>query len=421
MPSVAESISTLDGMFKQQYPQGVPDLIPGSVKLQKLVKFVGSDLQLGDSYVQPVRLTYPTGFTHAASGSGAFALSDSIPGQTKKATVDGSQILLRDQVDMESAAKAANGSKQAFDSIDNLTMEGLQKSMRKRIECELFYGSYSMGKISAISGSGTSYTFTIDTAHWAPGVWSGIEGCYFDAYSALSSGTKRNSNAVIVLSSVNIDNKTISVTGNSTDLAAVTVGDFLYFYGAYSNEMKGLHYILANTSASLFNITASSYSLWQATSYAISSAPFSFGAVKKATAKAIGKGADEDLTFFLNPSAWDDAMTDVAALRRTDKGEVSKVVIGANEIEFNCQGLKISLVPSIYVKEGFAFGVSEPYIKRVGACDVTFNMPGFGDQIFFTLPSNAGIEARCYTHQALFTEAPAKMVYISGIVNNTSV
>lgn len=86
------------------------------------------------------------------------------------------------------------------------------------------------------------------------------------------------------------------------------------------------------------------------------------------------------------------------------------------------QAGKCKIIPSIYVKEGDAFGLAQGgYWKRIGASDVTFNMPGFGDQIFFILPSNAGVEARCYTNQAMFCDAIGKNFYISGIVNSTAV
>lgn len=417
MADVAESVTSLEGLFKQQYPEGLPDLIPNGCKLQQDVKFVSKDLELGDSYIQPVRMTYPVGFTHAASGSGAFSLQDSVPGQLKKATVDGSQVLLRDQVDMESAAKASRGSKKAFDDIVSVTFEGLQKSMRKHMEAELFYGAAGLATISAISGSSTTRTWTITTAEWAPGLWSGIEGLKLDVYN---SSTQRNTNAAVIITSVDIEARTISVSGNSSDLTASLVGDTLYFRGAYGAEMSGLHKIMTNSST-IFNINAGSYSLWKATNVAITGS-LSFNAVKKAVAKSVGKGLDEGCTLYVNPSGWDDMMTDIAALRRTDKSEVGKVVIGAEEIEFMSQAGKIKVVPSIYVKEGYAYGMAQGgYFKRVGAADVTFNMPGFGDQIFFILPSNAGVEARCYTHQALFCDAIGKNFYISGIVNSTAV
>lgn len=417
MADAAESVTTLEGLFKQQYPEGLPDLIPAGTKLQKNIDFVSKDLELGDSYIQPVRMTYPVGFTHAASGSGAFSLQDAVPGQLKKATVDGSQVLLRDQVDMESAAKASRGSKKAFDDIVSVTFEGLQKSMRKHVEVELMYGAAGLATLASVSGSSTTRTWTLTTAEFAPGIWSGVEGMKLDVYSG---ATQRNTNAAVIITSVDINAKTISVSGNSSDLTASVAGDALYFRGAYGAEMSGLHTILSNT-GSIFGISASSYTLWKASTVAITGS-LSFNAVKKAVSKAVGKGLDEGCDLYVNPGGWDDIMTDIAALRRTDKSEVNKVVIGAEEIEFMSQAGKIRIIPSIYVKEGYAYGLAQGgYFKRVGAADVTFNMPGFGDQIFFILPSNAGVEARCYTHQALFCDAIGKNFYISGVVNSTAV
>lgn len=418
MADVAESVTSLEGLFKQQYPTGLPDLIPNGTKLQKEIDFVAKDLELGDSYVQPVRLSYPMGFTHAASGAGAFSLQDSVPGQLRKATVDGYQILLRDQVDMESAAKASNGSKKAFEDIVSINFGGLKKSMRKRIEVELFYGQSGVGAISSIAGSSTTRTWTISNASWASGIWSGVEGCKLDVYNGV---TQRNTNATVTVTSVDIDNKTVSVSGNSSDLTASLVGDSLYFRGAFSSEMAGLKKILSTTSGNLFNISTTTYSLWRGTAQALTGA-MSFNASKKGVAKAVGKGLDEGCDLYVSPGGWDDMLTDVAALRRTDKSEVGKVVIGAEEIEFHSQAGKIRVIPSIYVAEGDAFGLAQgDYWKRVGASDVTFNMPGFGDQIFFTLPTAAGIETRCYTNQSLFCDAIGKNIYFSGIVNSTAV
>ena len=419
MASAPETTTTLEGMFKQQYPDGLPDLIPNSALLQKSIKFVPKELELGDSYIQPVRMSYPNGFTHAAAGAGAFSLNDAKAGQLKKATVDGAQILLRDQVDMESAAKASKGSKKAFEDIVSITYEGLQKSMRKRVETLGFYGGSGLAVISSVSGSSTTRAWTLTAASFAPGMWSGLEGAELDVYLG-TSATQVNTNATVVIVSVDIDSKILNVSGNATDLTAIAAADTLYFRGAYGAEMNGVHKILSNT-GTLYGVSASTYSLWKASSVAVTGA-LSFNAIKKAVSKAVGKGLDEDAMVFVNPGGWDDIMTDIAALRRTDKSEVGKVIIGAKEIEFHSQNGMIKVLPSIFVKEGQALGLcNEGYWKRVGATDVSFSMPGFGDQLFFVLPSNAGIESRCYTHQTFFCDAPAKNFLITGIVNSTAV
>lgn len=407
---MADVVENLNVLAKEIFADGVPDLIPNGTKIQKELKFSPAELELGLKYVQPVRLAYPSGFTHAKGDgtAGAFSLNDSKAGTQKRAEVQGSQILLRDQMSYEDAAAASKGGKQSFVPSTKYFFEGLQKAMRKRVETQLLYGGANLGVVSAYN----SDVITLTAASFAPGIWSGLEGCELDIYTTASPPVKNGS---VVISSVDVDARTITlVTGHGvTPLANET----LWFKGAYGNEMAGIDKILANT-GSLFGIDAASYSLWKATSHSASSSALSFSVIKKAVAKAVGKGLDEDCLLLVNPKGWDDVMTDIAALRRTDKSEVSKVEIGAEELVYHSQNGMIRVVPSIYVKEGLAYGLCMPYWKRIGAADVTFKAPGFGDDIFFHMTTKAGVESRAYTHQAIFCEAPAKNFVITGIVNS---
>jgi hypothetical protein len=213
---------------------------------------------------------------------------------------------------------------------------------------------------------------------------------------------------------VNVETRVITISGTVTNAAA---GDYVYFKGAYGKEMAGVQKILSNT-GSLFNIDAATYSLWKPTSHALSSTALSFGAVKAAIAKAVAKGLDEDVTLYVSPGAWDNVMTDIAATRRTDKNDVKKVEIGAEEIVFHSQNGMTSIVPSIFVKEGYAYGLCIPHWERLGASDVTFGTPGFGGDMFRQIDGKAGVEARAYSHQCIFSAAPAKNFLITGIVNS---
>jgi hypothetical protein len=141
--------------------------------------------------------------------------------------------------------------------------------------------------------------------------------------------------------------------------------------------------------------------------------------VKKAAGRAVSKGLEEDVYFFCNPGGWDDIAQDISALRTTDKSEVKKVEVGAEEIVFHGQNGKIFIVPHSMMMEGFGVGLCLPYAKRIGAVDVMMGAPGFDGAPWFHLASKAGVEARNYTNQAIFSESPARNFYISGIVNST--
>ena len=349
----------------------------------------------------------------AAASSGAFSLNSAVASTMKDASLAGAQIVLREYMDYEAAARAASGVN-AFVDATKLMFEMMQKSARKRIEAELLYGQVGLGVVQSSSSATSPTVITFTAASWAPGLWSGIEGSEYDIYNGSS---QVNSNAALVVSSVDIDARQVTFTGNNTDIAAIAAGNDLYFRGAYGNEAAGVHKILTNTS-SLFGIDAGNYNLWKATSYSAGSAALTFNKVKAAVGKAVGRGLDEDVILLVNPKGWDDMMTDLAALRRfVEREGGGSYEIGSEKIVFYSQAGKIEIRPHIMVKEGFAYGLVKSNWLRVGASDLTFQTPGYGGQIFTQLQSYAGFDVRCYYNGALLCEMPARNFIITGIVN----
>jgi hypothetical protein len=408
MADAMESVSTLNGLFKEVYADGIKDLVPNGTKIQQKIPFIRKEKELGKTYNQPVILSYCAGFTYAAPNSGAYSLNDTIPGTMKNASVDGYQMLLREQMDYESAAKSARG-RNAFVDGTQLLFENMQKSFRKRLEHSLLYGGSGIAQVSSYS----SPTITLNASYFAPGIWAGAEGSSVDVYNG---STKRGTDTI---ASVDVENYTITL---ATGVSGTASGDKIYWTGSYGNEMSGIYSILTN-SGSLFGISAASYTLWKTPQYANGGKALNFAGLRKAISKAVGKGGlDEDVSVFVNPKTWDNLLDDLASLRRLGaddqgKSKSSKYVVGASEIEFFSQNGRITIIPSIYIWEGFALGLTTEYWKRPGAQDVSFNTPGYGEQIFFHIPTRAGFEVRAFTDQAVFSEAPAKNFLITGIVN----
>lgn len=415
MASVAENLNVL---AKEVFAEGgVPDLIPNATKIQNRIKFRQKDM-LGLKYVQTVRLSYPNGFTHAKGDgtAGAFTLRGAGKGNQGRAEIQGAQIILQDQMSYEDAAKCSGG-KESFVNGTDYFFEGMQMSTKKRLESEVMYGGQGLGLISGTPAtSGSNKVITVKASEWASGIWIGNEGMALDVYDD-DNTTKLNTNADVVVVSVDVVAKTVTVSGNSSDLAAMDDGDYLYYAGAFGNEMTGIHGILNNTGI-LFNIDASVYALWKSTQYAPTAGQFNFQKLKKAIALSVSKGLDEDIVLFVSPGAWSDLQDSIEALRKTDDKDVKKVEIGTNEIVYHSQNGSVEIVASLYVKEGYAYGLCMPHWKRLGAKDVTYKTPGFGEDMFFQLTTQAGVEARLYTNQAVFCFMPAKQFIISNIVNS---
>lgn len=399
------NLQTLNGLFKEVYADKLENLIPDGVKLLKLIPFVSKDKQEGSLYHQPVVLGLEHGVTFSTGGD-AFNLNPAIAGQIKDAQVQGTQLVLRSILSYTAASRSVGAGVRAFEDATKFLVGNMLRSVARKLEGELFYGQVGYGTISVV----TSTVLSITTSEWAPGLWVGAENMPIDIYNS-GLGTYRGSANVV---SVDMINQTITVDVTPSGTVAT---DVIYPFGAQGNEFAGLHAIL-NNSGTLFNISAASYTLWKANQYSAGSAPLSFSKITAAVARAVEKGLDSEVMCMVNPRSWADLLSDQAALRRYDSSfKTSELQNGAEGIRFYSQNGVVEIVPSIFVKQGYAYLIPLDEMLRIGSTDITFRRPGQGDEFFRDLESAAGYELRAFTDQALFCSAPGKAVLITGIVS----
>lgn len=406
--AAVNTISELTGLFKRRYANRLERLIPEEYVLQNLIAFNRAK-KLGDTFHQPVVLQREQGVTYAASGDGAFYLDAAIAGQVKDAQVQGSQCVIRGAIDYESLAKGEGEGEHSFNDSNSLLLENITLSLRQRLEISLWYGQDELGLVASIATN----TITITTAEWAPGIWSGMEGAKVEIFD--SAGTTLRGSATIA--SVDIPNKQITLDAAP---AGVTGTDRIFFKTARTisahKDMAGMHTIATNA-GTLFNISASTYSLWKSCTFAVGG-NFSFEAAQDGGALVMGKGGKGQYTVFVSAATWAKMMTDQAALRRhSDPNKSSAYEMGAESITFFWQGGRMDIVSSIIVKEGYAYMLQPALFQRIGATDVTFNVPGRGGDFYRQLDDQAGIEVRAFYHQALFSKAPGKLCLFTGIAN----
>jgi len=405
------TLSTLNGLFKRVYADKIQDLIPSNVVFQKYVPFVSSSKEIGENYNQPVILADEHGRTFSNAGD-AFSLNDAVAGQVQNAQVAGFEFVLRGRLSYAAASRAANG-KNAFVDATSLLVKNMRRSVAKTLEIELMYGNSSIGQVDSVTGDAV----TIKTAEWADGIWTGSIGMPIDFYDTKTGGSLQVSTKV---ASVDIRNKTVTVTAG--DGSSIAADDYVFFAGAYGNEMTGLHEILSNT-GTLFGINAANYDLWTGNTYSVNdggtAANLAFNDVTESIENAIGKGLDSAPTVMVNSRTWTDLMNNQNdSLRRVDSSyKPSGTDQGTEKLRFYTQLGASDLVPSIFCKEGYAYVVNTKEFTRPGSTDVTFNRPGQTDQFFMDLENAAGYELRAYFDQSLFTYAPGHQVLIDNIVN----
>jgi hypothetical protein len=400
----AATLSSLNGFHKHIHAPKLEKLIPEDHHIFRDIPFQKGH-KLGRDYLQPVHLTLPHGATFSASDA-VPTLKAAIASQTKEATVDAYQIIMRERVGYDAADRAAS-SESAYENDMTFLMEGLRLSHASKAEALNWYGqdSSGLGTVASISTN----TLTIPTSQWAPGIWQGGENLRLDVY------TSTTYQKTVTVTAVDFDNLTVTVD----NAQGISAADVLYFEGAYGNSQAGIHKIVTNT-GSLFGIDASTYNLWKGITQTAGSTTLSFLTLMKAVAKARVKGFRGEADVYINPATFTDLVNQVEAARTDDQRKGMTVDRGADSFRVRSANGALNIKVSDFVKKGFAYGlVKDGSWKRIGSSDITFRYPGTDKEDFFIhLQEAAGYEFRSWSNYALFCARPGANFVINNIVNS---
>jgi len=406
MSQSANIKATLNGLFKDTYASKMKDLIPDGVLLLKEIAFVQKAQQNGNQYHQPVILGQEHGITFAESDDDAFALNAAISGQIKDATVKGYPIVLRSVLGSMAASRATQAGPTAFESATKYVIANMLRSASKKLEVELLYGQVGYGAVDSVSGANV----VISAAEWATGIWSGGQKMPVEIRS--SAGALRGSS---VIKKVTLSSRTLEL---ESAIPGVIATDVIWHKGAYGKEFPGIHKILTNTGG-LFGIDAGEYDLFKGNEYDCAGDMLSFPKLLHVDALATERGLEGKLTVLVNPRSWTDVLGDQAALRRYDGSwSRQKMENGTQKLSFFSQNGELEIIPSIYVKEGYAYGLFMEDWMRIGSSELSFKRPGFGEDFFHEMQDNFGYEMRLFADMSVFCASPAKNVLFKNIVNN---
>jgi hypothetical protein len=408
----------LNANFKILYGDKLKYLLTKNLRAIKDFRFKQS-ARLGRAFHQPVVLKHEHGFTYAAAGSGSVTFVTAVAGYIENAVIDGVQIFLRSLIDYESAAKGASSKAAFVDSVGYL-IENMWQSSQKRIEIAAWYGQSATG-LGAVSAFGSSQ-ITFTDATWAPGIWAGMEGAVIEWTEA----AKTNFIGKATIAKVLLDSKKIELSGISGTNPAAT--NLVFFNTEYSNAGQstgtavvvngglGVHQILSSPTT-LHGITSANYSLWQATSFPVGG-NLTLEAIEDTVAKLVAKGAEGDLNLYISPATWAKLMTDFAGLRRLVKDDGSRYTMGAEELQIFAQGTKVNIIASPYIQEGVAYLLNPDDFMRIGATDLTYKVPGRGEDLFRLSDGVGSFELQTYSNQSMFCQAPGRCAILTGIVNS---
>lgn len=415
--------SALNGLFKEIYNE-LKDLVPANTKMADMVPFAPGDKELGAAYNEPVVLGLEGGITYGGSDGEAFALRTPSSFTLKNARVKSVEMVLRSAISTAVASRSQN-SNGAFERGIKLLTGNMMKSMYHRLEVSMLYGQKGIGIIETAALVSGNTNVKIEDQEWAAGIWVGTTKHKVDVFAADLTGAAIVSEVTIV--GYDIEEKTVTLAGDLT--ASLAAGQQLFFSGSYAGsgshkDMLGLHSI-AERRGSLFEIDNSNEPLFQGNivdvGTDVAAAKLSFAKVEEAVARAVEKGlGEEQMTVMVNVNSWNDLLTEQTAKRRYDSSYSSaKVKEGARAIEFEGQAGSIKIIPSTYVKEGYAYAFCEKDLIRIGSSDITFDPKGYEGEFFRLLDNHSGYEIRAYSDQALFSSRPSCITILRHIKNDT--
>ncbi len=425
MPEIIANYKEVYGQFR--------DLVPNELKMCDMIKFQAGDKQVGNEFHEPVVLSMEGGVTYGGTEGSVYDLNKYVALSIKDAKVKSVEMVLRSAISVAAVSRSATD-KNSFKRALTLLIGNMQRSLYHRLEVALLYGQDSIGVVetAAIDGSDASkIDINISDAEWASGIWVGTNKHKIDVLSASLAAKRAIAGAtalivdsysfetkIVVLQAVDANGQPVTVTTNT-----IIATDKLFFQGEVvagstpeHNNMKGLKSI-AETRGVLFSINNSSTPLFQGNivDCGTSSVPveLSFKVVEKAAARSAEKGnSNSDTTCLVSVHSWNDLLEDQAAKRRYDGSETSKFKEGAKELEFFGQTGSISIVPSTFVKEGYAFVFNAADLMRIGATDVTLTPPGMQGEPIRYLEDAQGYQARAVSDQCLFTSKPGSISVI---------
>lgn len=396
------TVATLDGMYKKVYAEKGPiEALPEFSILQDLVPF-STAKRTGKSYNVPIVLADEHGFSYGSADE-TITLNTEIAATLKEISVDGAQIVGQASINYDAASRSQS-SEAAFMDGAHMVIQNLMNSHSKKLEASLLYGRSGIGTVSSLS----SQNIILTAASWSDGLMMGLINAKIDVYT--SGGSLRQGD--LVVTAVNPDTYTLTVTGTTTGIVST---DVLYFDGSYGKECYGLNYIATNT-GSLFGVDAAAYPAWKAQSYACGSAALTMAKVLSGASLAVSRGGlSEESVLLVHPTSFNNLNTDQAALT-VHSGEKSSAKNGFDELVFRGVSGRVMVKPHPAVKRGDAFLFAPKNLRRVGSQDISNERPGSDGKIFFDSQTLSAQVIRSYSNQAIFAEKPAQIVKFSAIV-----
>jgi hypothetical protein len=419
--SGADTVATLNGLFKTQYAPDLNDLLPQHAILQQKIKYVPADKQNGAFYAVPCVLRSNQGVSYLGESGGVGSLSTAINAIMKEAQVKGSELNIRGQLSYKALSQAATSGARAFKKSSSWLVEDMANVAFTRLELSTLHGQEGLGKVTGTPAilSPTVVEVEISEATWATGIWVVLEGAQFEIWNGDASRS-----LVLQLSKVTSDTRKLQFTyvSGAGSFGSIAAGDDIYPNqakdGAAYNEMAGLFKQYSTTSGTLFGIqNRQDYSLLQG-NVASDIGEISSAKVVEAASLAVDKGLMTDAVLLVGTKTFADLNAENMGLRMFDSSySGAKAENGSQALSYDHINGKITVICHPFVKGGQALIMDPNDALFVGSSKPTFEIPGMPDKFFRLVQDTNAVELQNYADLAVFVHKPGQGVVLSGITH----
>lgn len=417
--SGADTVSTLNGLFKTQYAPDLNDLIPQNAILMQKLKYVPADKQNGAFYAVPCVLRSNQGVSYLGESGNVGDLSTAINAIMKEAQVKGSELNIRGQLSYKALSQAATAGARAFKKASSWLVEDMANVSFTRLELATLHGQEGLGIVENDPSGSSPVNVVVTDESWATGIWVVLEGALFEFWDG---DTSRN--VVGQLTKVTSSSRTLQFTyfSGAGALSNIAAGDKIFFKGAKDgaayNEMAGLFKQYATTTGELFAIqNRQDYSLLQG-NVASGIGEISSAKVVEAASLAVDKGLMTDALVLVGTKTFADLNAENMGLRMFDSSySGAKAENGSKELSYDHINGKLTVVCHPFVKNGQALIMDPNDALFVGSSKPTFEIPGMPDKFFRLVEGKNAVELQNYADLAVFAHKPGQGVVLTGITH----
>lgn len=389
MANAAENFSTMAGNLKPVFGK-VINLMPEVAIYQKMFPYA-AEAKTGKYYEFPFIVKYPWGLTMAGSSGALVDLNDARNGQTEDCQINSYEQVLRNQVSYALLDRAAEAGKQAFVAAGKLIGEMMATQVRNIKEMLMIHGQTGLMTAGA-AVAGQVVTFSDET--WSPGLAAVLEGAVVDFFQSDLSTVRQ---AGVVVSSVDLDAKTITFTGT---LTGITTGDVMFLKGSLASggafsEQTGLYKQISAQTGTLFNINKATYSAYRG-SVTATVGGITPGKLLRAVSKIINKGFVKGTLYAaMPPITFGELNAQAMAGRVFDKSySVTVSENGSDGLKYHGNGVTVECLSHPFYQEGkiILHPQNPEWFKNGGAVDVSFNIPGSQTEYYVPIANATGVE-----------------------------